>query len=97
MFIIKCLQYSLLLYLLLIIAQPASANDIFVNVSEENFRASPNGKKIGTMLHGTRLEEIERKGNWVHVKAEGWIWLPSLTTTQPTPLKSNKGSLDIVS
>ena len=97
MAIIKCLHYSLLLYLSLIIAQPASANYIFVNVPEENFRASPNGKKIGTMLHGTRLEEIERKGNWVRVKAEGWIWLPSLTTTQPKALKLNKRSLDIVS
>lgn len=44
----------------------------------ENIRAEPNGEKIGTLLQGTEVRELERDGKWVRFRLEGWIWGPSL-------------------
>ena len=49
-----------------------------VQESVENMRDAPNGRKVGTLLEGTEIEEISRDGKWVRFRFEGWIWGPSL-------------------
>ncbi|MFH1570730.1 MAG: hypothetical protein ABIL09_22250 [Gemmatimonadota bacterium] len=44
----------------------------------ENIRDKPKGEKIGTLLQGAEVEELERDGKWVRFRLEGWIWGPSL-------------------
>ena len=88
--------------ILLLTANPGTSieeasQDVYLNLPRENLRLTPNGKKIGTILHGTQLEEIETKGNWVHVRTEGWIWKQSLSAKKPAPLEKNKKPLVIES
>ncbi|MFO8133277.1 MAG: hypothetical protein R6U10_05020 [Thermoplasmatota archaeon] len=49
-----------------------------LRASVENFRASPNGRKLGTLLEGTEIERISQDGKWVRFRVEGWVWGPSL-------------------
>ena len=49
-----------------------------VGESVENFRAEPNGAKLGTLMKGTEIEQIGAEGKWVRFRVEGWIWGPSL-------------------
>lgn len=51
---------------------------LWVSVGQENLRDSYNGKKIGTLLKSTKVEQLEKKGNWVKVQVAGWMWAPSL-------------------
>ena len=47
---------------------------LVVEASVENFRAEPNGTKIGTLLEGGEIEQIGAEGQWVRFRVEGWIW-----------------------
>jgi hypothetical protein len=49
-----------------------------VEEESENFRDSPNGRKLGTLVEGVEIEQVERDGEWVRFRLEGWIWGPSL-------------------
>lgn len=49
-----------------------------VEKPEENIRANPEGRQIGTLLEGARIEEVDRDGKWVKFRMEAWIWGPSL-------------------
>ena len=49
-----------------------------VKSSVENFRDSPNGKRLGTLLENVEIERISQDGKWVRFRIEGWIWGPSL-------------------
>lgn len=51
---------------------------LVIEASVENFRAEPNGAKLGTLLKGTEIEQIGEDGEWVRFRVEGWIWGPSL-------------------
>jgi len=44
----------------------------------ESIRTEPNGDKVGTLLEGAEVRELERDGRWVRFRLEGWIWGPSL-------------------
>ena len=44
----------------------------------ESIRAEPDGEKLGTLLKGAEVEEVERDGEWVCIRVEAWIWGPSL-------------------
>ncbi|MFQ5551269.1 MAG: SH3 domain-containing protein [Gemmatimonadales bacterium] len=46
--------------------------------SGENLRNGPNGRVIARLRTGALLEEIERRGNWVHVRRTGWMFGQSL-------------------
>jgi len=59
------------------------AADLYVKIPEENLRMAPNGKKIGTVLEGTKATVLVEKDNWVKVQVTGWIWKPSLTSSKP--------------
>jgi len=44
----------------------------------ESIRSEPDGEKLGTLLKGAEVEEVERDGKWVRIQMEAWIWGPSL-------------------
>lgn len=81
----------------LAVAQQLREGALSVRESVENMRDAPNGRKLGTLLEGTQIEEISRDGKWVRFRVEGWIWGPSLegfeeerpreeaTSTEPSP------------
>jgi hypothetical protein len=48
---------------------------------EENLRAEPRGTIIGRLLAGRTFPVVEIRDPWVQVAVEGWIWTPSLQTT----------------
>lgn len=59
-------------------AKLRSDHTFVVEASVENFRAAPNGTKLGTLLAGTEIESIGEEGRWVRFRVEGWVWGPSL-------------------
>ena len=69
---------------LLALAAAAGAVQLFasrtleVEKPSENIRANPEGRQIGTLLEGARIEEVDRDGKWVKFRIEAWIWGPSL-------------------
>lgn len=40
---------------------------------EENLRAAPNGRVLARLVQGCLLDEVERRGEWVHVRRTGWV------------------------
>ena len=63
---------------------PLTAQVVRVTVPEENFRKEPSASsnnRLATVLEGTRLAVRERQGRWVLGELEGWIWAPSVETT----------------
>lgn len=56
---------------------------IYVQVSKENLRISPNGGEIGSLLYGTELKRLDEKGKWTKVQVEGWIWAESVAGEKP--------------
>ena len=44
----------------------------------ESIRSEPDGEKLGTLLKGAEVEELERDGKWVRIRVEAWMWGPSL-------------------
>lgn len=63
---------------LAVAVQLRAGRDYEVARSSESIRATPDGRKIGTLLEGARVEELSRDGRWVKFRVEGWIWGPSL-------------------
>ena len=59
-------------------AKLRSDHTFVVEASVENFRAAPNGTKLGTLIAGTEIESIGEEGSWVRFRVEGWVWGPSL-------------------
>ncbi len=52
---------------------------VWVIAPEENLRAAPNGKKLGSVLKGTPMIVIEDGQKWVQVAVTGFIWKESIT------------------
>jgi hypothetical protein len=44
-----------------------------VGPPEENLRAAPNGRVVARLVRGALLDEVARRGAWVHVRRSGWI------------------------
>ena len=55
----------------LAVAQQLREGTLRVQESVENMRDAPNGRKVGTLLEGTEIEEISRDGKWVRFRIEG--------------------------
>jgi hypothetical protein len=48
--------------------------DLVVTADEgENLRAAPNGRVVGRLRQGTLLERLGAKGQWSHVRRDGWV------------------------
>lgn len=58
-----------------------------VEKPSENIRANPEGRQIGTLLEGARIEEVDRDGKWVKFRIEAWIWGPSLEGWEERPVR----------
>lgn len=43
-----------------------------VTPPEENLRAVPNGRVLARLVKGALLDEVERRGGWIHVRRSGW-------------------------
>ena len=55
-----------------------------VTVPEENFRKEPRvtaSNRLATVFEGAVLELESRQGRWVQATLEGWIWSPSVAST----------------
>jgi len=70
-----------LLLLLLAQAQRLPAQEYVVAVAEENFRARPNGPKLGTLRKGAALAALDENGRWVKASLRGWIWKKSVKSS----------------
>ena len=44
-----------------------------VSPQEENVRVAPNGRVMARLVRGALLDEVERRGGWVHVRRAGWV------------------------
>jgi hypothetical protein len=63
---------------------PAIAQSVRVSVPEENFRKEPrvtSSNRLATVLEGAVLEVESRQGRWVRATLDGWIWSPSVSST----------------
>jgi hypothetical protein len=40
---------------------------------EKTFRNAPNGAVVARLVPGALLDEVERRGDWVHVRRSGWV------------------------
>ena len=63
-----------------------------IEPSVENFRAAPNGSKLGTLLKGTEIEQIGQDGEWVRFRVEAWVWGPSLEGFEVEPEDAEQAS-----
>ncbi len=59
----------------------AGAQDVGRTRVEENFRRQPNGLVLGRLTAGVPLTVVARKGRWLQVDLEGWMWTRSLQAT----------------
>jgi hypothetical protein len=50
---------------------------------EENVRDEPNGAIVARLVSGALLDEVERRGGWVHVRRTGWMASAGLRGTSP--------------
>jgi hypothetical protein len=48
---------------------------------EENLRAEPQGVVLGRLAAGASFTALEARDSWVRVEVQGWIWTPSVRTT----------------
>jgi hypothetical protein len=48
---------------------------------EENLRAEPQGVVLGRLAAGSSFTALEARDSWVRVEVQGWIWTPSVRTT----------------
>jgi len=55
---------------------------VFIKEASENLRLSPNGTLITQLPQATKATVLGQQGNWVAVQIVGWIWRPSLVTSQ---------------
>lgn len=60
------------------VVQLWAGRDFEVARATEALRATPQGRRLGSLVEGTRVEELARDGKWVKVRVEGWIWGPAL-------------------
>ncbi|MBI1723799.1 MAG: hypothetical protein HYR48_07820 [Gemmatimonadetes bacterium] len=56
--------------------QPAARDGHTLAVARsagENLRQSANGRVLARLVQGCLLDEVERRGEWVHVRRTGWV------------------------
>lgn len=63
-------------------ADAREGHDLSVTRATENLRTAPNGRVVARVLQGALLDEVERRGGWVHVRRQGWMYGPSLERVQ---------------
>lgn len=71
--------------------QPANRDGHTLSIARgpaENLRQTPNGRVLARLVLGCLLDEVERRGGWVHVRRTGWVASAAFTgggaTTMPS-------------
>lgn len=67
---------------------PTSRDGFHRRVSQgggENLRDGPRGSIIAELNEGCLLMELERQGDWIHVRRTGWMWGQSLVAMASGP------------
>jgi len=62
----------------------AFAQTVRVSVPQENFRKEPrvtSSNRLATVFEGAELEVEARQGGWLRASLDGWIWTPSVSST----------------
>jgi hypothetical protein len=62
----------------------AFAQTVRVTAPEENFRKEPRvtgSNRLATVFEGAILDLEARQGRWIRATLEGWIWTPSVSST----------------
>ena len=75
---------------------PASRDGFHLRVSQgggENLRDGPQGPIVAKLEEGCLLMELERQGDWIHVRRSGWMWGQSLVLLGATPPGSGSGAI----
>ncbi len=70
--------FLLVVWLLLLGAEGVHAQGTARLRAEENFRRTPNGEVLARLNGGVPMRIVERRGNWVQMDLEGWMWTRSL-------------------
>lgn len=52
-----------------------------VSADQENLRQEPQGTRLASVMQGTEMTVLEEQGQWRQVRLEGWIWAPSVRST----------------
>ena len=52
-----------------------------VSADQENLRLEPQGTRLASVMQGTEMTVLEEQGQWRRVRLEGWIWAPSVRST----------------
>ena len=57
---------------------------------QENLRAAPNGRVLARLVWGALLDEVERRGGWIHVQRSGWVASAAFAgaATAPAPARA---------
>ena len=66
--------------------EPTSQDGFHLRVSPvggENLRDTPNGALVAALEEGCLLMELQRQGDWVHIRRVGWVWGQSLGVIDP--------------
>jgi hypothetical protein len=63
------------------VGRELSAQGVATIQVAENLRAEPQGAIIGRLMVGASFSVVSRRDLWVEVEVEGWMWTPSLQTT----------------
>jgi len=64
-------------------ADVREGHTLAVSPAQENLRAAPNGRVVARLVRGTLLDEVERRGGWVHVRRAGWIASAAFAVAAP--------------
>jgi hypothetical protein len=78
--------FLLLVSSLLLGAEGVHAQDSARLRAEENFRRTPNGEVIARLNGGVPMQIVERRGDWLQVDLEGWMWIRSLQVSTDAAL-----------
>ena len=78
----RSLLTSLLVLTGLLVPSTLAAQSVAtVNTDQENLRQEPEGTLLARVLQGTEMTVVGEQGRWRQVRLEGWIWAPSVRST----------------
>jgi hypothetical protein len=76
---------------LLLMTVPAWSQTYEVELDKAEIRSSPKSSAIGSLVKGTKIEGLEKQGNWLRFTMEGWIYIPSVKRIAGTSAASVGG------
>lgn len=78
----RSLPTSLLILIGFLVPSTLAAQSVAtVSADQENLRQDPQGTRLASVMQGTEMTVLEGQGQWRRVRLEGWIWAPSVGST----------------